>query len=139
MSFRRQVHVIFNPNITPPDHINFSYCNVNYRIFLSTESVLCFNCGEFEHISRSCKKHKNSDEHSDENNDTTSNPLNPPPVFVHNKKSDPKHPPKRNQHLPILLPLRLRAPRLEDRTLAQASPRPVRLCWPPPDLPSGVR
>ena len=100
MSFRRQVQVLFNPNVTPPDHINFSYCNVNYRVFLSTESVRCFNCGEFGHISRSCKKHKNPDEHSDENNDTTSNPLNPPPVFVHNKKSDPKHPPKRSKPTP---------------------------------------
>ena len=100
MSFRRQVQVLLNPNITPPDHINLSFCNVNYRVFLSTESVRCFNCGEFGHISRSCKKHNNPDEHSDENNDTTSNPLNPPPVFVHNQKSDPKHPPKRSKPTP---------------------------------------
>ena len=39
MSFRRQVQVLFNPNVIPPDHINFSYCNVDYRVFLSTESV----------------------------------------------------------------------------------------------------
>ena len=100
MSFRRQVQVLLNPNITPPDHINLSFCNVNYRVFLSTESVRCFNCGEFGHISRSCKKHNNPDENSDENNDTTSNPLNPPPVCVHNKKSDPKHHPKRSKPTP---------------------------------------
>ena len=100
MSFRRQVQVLLNPNITPSDHINLSFCNVNYRVFLSTESVRCFNCGEFGHISRSCKKHKHTDEHSDENSDTTSNSLNPPPVFVHNKKSDPKHPPKRSKPTP---------------------------------------
>ena len=59
MSFRRQVQVLLNPNITPPDHINFSFCNINYRVFLSTESMRCFNCEEFGHISRSYKKHKN--------------------------------------------------------------------------------
>ena len=56
MSFRRQVHVLISPNVTPPDHINFTFAGTNYRVFLSTESVRCFNCGEFGHISRNCKK-----------------------------------------------------------------------------------
>ena len=56
MSFRRQVHVLISPNMTPPDHINFTFAGTNYRVFLSTESVRCFNCGEFGHISRNCKK-----------------------------------------------------------------------------------
>ena len=56
MSFRRSVQVIFAPNITPPDHINLTFSGANYRVFLTTESVRCFNCGEFGHVSRSCKK-----------------------------------------------------------------------------------
>ena len=58
MSFRRHVQVLMKPNVTPPDHINFTFSGVNYRVFLSTESVRCFNCGEFGHISRACKKPK---------------------------------------------------------------------------------
>lgn len=58
MSFRRQVQVLMNPNVTPPDHINFTHSGTNYRVFVSTESARCFNCGEFGHISRSCKKPK---------------------------------------------------------------------------------
>ena len=90
MSFRRHVQVLINDNITPPDHINFSYNGVNYRVFISTESVRCFSCGEFGHISRTCKK-------TPSDHDTRpDNPLNPPPVFVHGK-SDPKHPPKKSK------------------------------------------
>ena len=93
MSFRRQVHVLLKPNVTPPEHINFSYLGTNYRVFLSTESVRCFSCGEYGHISRACKKQGTDDTYSNE-----TNPLNPPPTFVHNpsnrNKSDPKHPPK---------------------------------------------
>ena len=58
MSFRRQVQVLIKPNITLPDHINLSYGNTNYRVFLSTDSVRCFNCGEFGHISRFWEKKK---------------------------------------------------------------------------------
>ena len=93
MSFRRQVHVLIKPNIFPPEHISFSYLGNNYRVFLSTESVRCFACGEYGHISRACKRQGTDDIDSNE-----ANPLNPPPTFVHNpsnrKKSDPKHPPK---------------------------------------------
>ena len=93
MSFRRQVHVLLKPNVTPPEHINLSYLGTNYRVFLSTESVRCFSCGEYGHISRACKKQGTDDIDKNE-----TNPLNPPPTFVHNpsnrKKSDPKHPPK---------------------------------------------
>lgn len=56
MSFRRQVQILIHPNVTPPDHINFTFSGTNYRVFLSTESAKCFNCGEFGHMSRSCKK-----------------------------------------------------------------------------------
>ena len=52
MSFRRQLQVLINPNVTPPDYINFSFLGTNYRVFLSTETVRCFNCGEFGHIAR---------------------------------------------------------------------------------------
>ena len=91
MSFRRQVQVLIKPNITLPDHINCSYCNTNYRVFLSTDSVRCFNRGEFGHISRFCKKTTTRNDPNE-----PSNPLNPTPIFVHNK-SDPKHPPKRTR------------------------------------------
>ena len=56
MSFRQHVQVLINDNITPPDHINFFHSGVTYRVFISTESVRCFSCGEFGHISRACKK-----------------------------------------------------------------------------------
>ena len=58
MSFRRQVQVLISENVTPPDHINLVHAGNNYRVFLSTESVRCFKCGEFGHVSRSCKKKK---------------------------------------------------------------------------------
>ena len=61
MSFRRQVHVLLKPNVTPPEHINLSYLGTNYRVFLSTESVRCFSCGEYGHISRACKKQGTDD------------------------------------------------------------------------------
>ena len=105
MSFRRQVKVLLNPNVTPPDHITFVFSGTTYRVFLSTESVRCFNCGEFGHISRSCKKqkqptHDNSDhEDTDEEDEDVQpiNPLNPPPVFVHTEsESDPKHLPRKS-------------------------------------------
>ena len=87
------MHVLLKPNVTPPEHINLSYLGTNYRVFLSTESVRCFSCGEYGHISRACKKQGTDDIDKNE-----TNPLNPPPTFVHNpsnrKKSDPKHPPK---------------------------------------------
>ena len=94
MSFRRQVQVLMKDNVTPPDHINFTYGGVNYRVFIGTESVRCFNCCEFGHLGKPCKK--TTDDHND-------NPLNPKPVFMH-KKSDPKHPP----NVPPLLDPRLR-------------------------------
>ena len=77
MSFRRQVQVMILPNVTPPDHINFTHDGSNYRVFLSTDAVKCFECGEFGHVSRVCKK-----------------------GVTDKGKSDPKHPPKRstNQH-----------------------------------------
>ena len=79
MSFRRQVHVLVKPNITPPEYISFSYFGNNYRVFLSTESVRCFACGEYGHISRACKRQGTDYVDSNE-----ANPLNPPPTFVHN-------------------------------------------------------
>ena len=102
MSFRRQVQVLLNPNVTPPDHINFTFSGTNYRVFISTESVRCFSCGELGHISRSCKKQKSarkddnpsSDSESDNEDDNRppTNPLNPPVVFMNsNRKSDSNH------------------------------------------------
>lgn len=73
MSFRRQVQVIIPPNVTPPDHLNFAHDGSTYRVFLSTDAVKCFECGEFGHVSRVCKK-----------------------GVTEKGKSDPKHPPKRS-------------------------------------------
>ena len=56
MSFRRQVQVLIPANVMPPDHLNFSYAGATYRVFLSTDAVRCFECGEFGHVSRRCKK-----------------------------------------------------------------------------------
>ena len=76
LSFRRQVQVLIPPNVTPPDHLNFSFAGATYRVFLSTDAVRCFQCGEFGHVSRLCKK------------------------GVSGKgKSDPKHPPKSSTNL----------------------------------------
>ena len=100
MSFRRQVHVFIKPNTTIPDHINFNHAGVNYRIFISTESVKCFSCGEYGHISKHCKKNTSQpddNQPTDPSPETTHNPLNPPPVFHHGKKSDPKHPSKQSK------------------------------------------
>ncbi|XP_041461022.1 proline-rich receptor-like protein kinase PERK9 [Lytechinus variegatus] len=60
MSFRRHVQVLVKPNTTLPDNINFVFSGMNCRVFISTESVRCFNCGEFGHISRNCKKPQTS-------------------------------------------------------------------------------
>ena len=87
MSFRRHVQVLLNPNVTPPDHINFSHAGANYRVFLSTESVRCFECGETGHISRACKKAARQDGPTIDSQPPTSN----------KGKSDPKHPPKRSK------------------------------------------
>ena len=78
-----------------PYHINFNHAGVNYRIFISTESVKCFSCGEYGHISKHCKKNTSQpddNQPTDPSPETTHNPLNPPPVFHHGKKLDPKHP-----------------------------------------------
>ena len=56
LSFRRQVQVILPTNVIPPDHLNFNHRGANYRVFISTDSVRCFNCGEFGHTTRVCKK-----------------------------------------------------------------------------------
>ena len=88
LSFRRQAYVLIEPNIVLPDHINLSNNGVNYRVFLSTESAKCFNCGEIGHLSKACKKDSAQDD----------NPLNPKPTFIHSKsKSDPKHPAKKSK------------------------------------------
>ena len=79
MSFRRQVYVLIEANITPPSYISLSNNGVNYRVFLSTESPKCFNCGEVGHLSNACKKTQSTAQPS-----TDTNPLNPAPVFVHN-------------------------------------------------------
>ena len=47
LSFRRQVQVLIPPNVTPPDHLNFGFAGATYRVFLSTDAVRCFECGEF--------------------------------------------------------------------------------------------
>ena len=96
------VIVIIEINVTLPDHINFTYAGVNYRIFISTESVKCFNCGETGHISKTCKKTNVNDQNNPKTAkaSTSENRLNPPPVFVHGKKFDPKHPPKNPNHRP---------------------------------------
>ena len=68
--------MLIPPNVTPPDHLNFSFAGATYRVFLSTDAVRCFQCGEFGHVSRLCKK------------------------GVSGKgKSDPKHPPKSSTNL----------------------------------------
>ena len=71
MSFRRHVHVLLNPNITLPDHINFMHMGINYRVYLSTESVRCFECGEPGHVANACKKRVplNNDNDNDNDND----------------------------------------------------------------------
>ena len=85
ISCHSEVQVLINHNVNPPDHINFTFSAVNSHVFLSIKSVKCFNCGEYGHISRSCKKTNSKAPSND-----TPNPLNPPPTFVHGKnKSDP--------------------------------------------------
>ena len=56
LSFRRQVQVILPTNVIPPDHLNFNHGGGNYRVFITTDSVKCFSCGEFGHVTRACKK-----------------------------------------------------------------------------------
>ena len=97
MSFRRHVQVQMNNNITPPDHLNISHKGVNYHVFLSTESVRCFGCGEFGHISRNCKKTQPAPESRPPPND---NPLNPAPVFVHGKPNPKSNVGKPNSSQP---------------------------------------
>ena len=79
MLFRHHVQVLVKPNVTLPGHINFYFSGVNYRVFLSTESVRCFNCGEFGHISRSCKKPRPppDDDDDGDNDDELQEPTNP--------------------------------------------------------------
>ena len=96
MSFRRQVQVIINPNVTPPDHINFIHSGTNYRVFLSTESARCFNCGEFGHISRTCKKpqtNQSTNQQPSSNTDTRQNkpPSGPPSRPSTSAAAPPSH------------------------------------------------
>ena len=56
LSFRRQVQVLINPNVTPPAHLDFSFEGAKYRVFISTDEARCFECGEVGHFSRACKK-----------------------------------------------------------------------------------
>ena len=98
-----------HPGVVPPDHINFTYTGVNYHVFLSTGSPRCFSCGEFGHLSRTCKKPK-------DDNPQPENPLNSPPVFLHNKnptenthpRIPPQNPPRSRRLLRRLLGLHLR-------------------------------
>ena len=99
VSFRRQAYALIQPNITIPEHINLTNNGVNYRVFLSTESAKCFNCGEVGHFSKACKKNTAPTEANTEDKPrSTDNPLAPPPVFIHSKgKSDSKHPAKKSK------------------------------------------
>lgn len=97
MSFRRQVHAIIETNVTIPDHMNIFHAGVNYRVFISNDSVKCFSCGENGHISKHCKKTTQAEPSTSDTNMADFNPLNPPPKFVHGKKSDPKHPSKQSR------------------------------------------
>ena len=86
LSFRRQVQVLIPPNVTPPDHLNFSYAGATYRVFLSTDAVRCFECGEFGHVSRLCKKGVSGKGKSDSKH---------PPKSSTNLRSEPMKVPKR--------------------------------------------
>ena len=93
MSFCRQVHVFIDQNITTPRHINISHAGGHYRIFLSTDIVKCFACGERGHTRKNCKKSTDVNTEDVEDSEAThDNPLKPPPVFILSKKSDPKNP-----------------------------------------------
>ena len=99
LSFRRQVHVFIEPNINIPGHINIAYGGGNYRVFLSTDFVKCFACGEHGHTRRNCKKQKTAaSDDSEDDGSQDENPINPKPIFMHRNKSDPKHPPKSSRN-----------------------------------------
>ena len=101
MSFRRQVHVLLKPNITLPDHINFMHMGINYRVYLSTESVRCFECGEPGHVASACKKRVPLDNENDNDNDND-NPLNPPPPScTAANRTQVIHPKVRNRLPPV--------------------------------------
>ena len=86
LSFRRQVQVLIPPNVTPPNHLNFSHAGATYRVFLSTDAVRCFECGEFGHVSRLCKKGVSEKGKSDSKH---------PPKSSTNLRSEPMEAPQR--------------------------------------------
>ena len=100
-SFRRQVQVMFNPNVTPPSHIDFAYEGSSYRVFISTEAARCFTCNEVGHMSRDCKKDNKSENRGKvgpKNHPKSSkpNPLPQPNVqgsIADNRDSAPPKPP----------------------------------------------
>lgn len=56
LSFRRQVYISPNENISLPDSVLLTYDNTSYRIFLSIDGLNCALCKTVGHLQTDCPK-----------------------------------------------------------------------------------
>lgn len=54
LSFRRQIYIT-PTNITIPDSLLINYDNTSYRIFLSQDNMICYNCKQSGHTAAKCQ------------------------------------------------------------------------------------
>lgn len=77
LSFRRQIYVSPDDNINLPSNILINYENLDYRIFLTYDELICFSCKASGHIARDCPSIQSSSAalFNDAPNTVTSNSL----------------------------------------------------------------
>ncbi|XDV37819.1 hypothetical protein PO909_007360 [Leuciscus waleckii] len=57
MSFRRQALMILNSQSDPLNlSVKLSIDGKDYTVFISSESIKCFVCGEFDHVRQTCPR-----------------------------------------------------------------------------------
>ncbi|KAJ8678727.1 hypothetical protein QAD02_014514 [Eretmocerus hayati] len=64
LSFRRQVYIKEEDEYKLPSNIQIQHDNVNYWIYLSTDSLSCYNCQQKRHAARQCPEPKKINESS---------------------------------------------------------------------------
>lgn len=94
LSFRRQIYVFPNDNINLPSNTLINLENLDYRIFLSYDELICFSCKATGHIARDCPSTQTSSADSSNNsliNTTTSNTTTygNPVLALNYTKADP--------------------------------------------------
>lgn len=71
LSFRRQIYVKPDDDIILPSSIVVKHDNVNYRIYLTYDELICFSCRQKGHIASSCTSNNEGNSRTSDAPNTT--------------------------------------------------------------------